>query len=137
MRLFHSPRYFADLGAHIIAVLFIVAGILLATGGSIERLSGLNVQLQNALIAVDRLYQVLDLELEQVGAGKKVKFEGAHQGIDLHDVAFRYGCRANVLEKLNMTIPAGKTVAVTRGAIEDQELTKVAPAGTAQPTVMP
>src|SRR5947208_9894484 len=64
------------------------------------------------MVAVDRLYQVLDLEMEEVGAGKKVPFQGVRRAVELQEVSFRYGCRANVLEKMNLSIPAGKTVAV-------------------------
>ena len=55
----------------------------------------------------DRLYQVLDLEVERRGDGKEVTLQGVSRGIDLHDVSFRYGSRANVLEKVNLRIPAG------------------------------
>ena len=32
--------------------------------------------------------------------------------IELRDVSFKYGCRTQVLDKLNLSIPAGKIVAV-------------------------
>ena len=38
-------------------------------------------------------------------------FTGVHQAIELREVSFRYGYRANVLEKVNLRIPAGQTVA--------------------------
>jgi ATP-binding cassette subfamily B protein len=71
-----------------------------------------NLKLQDALVAVDRLYQVLDLEAEQAGADRKATFEGVRGAVELRDVSFKYGCRANVLEKVNLCIPAGKTVAI-------------------------
>jgi ABC-type multidrug transport system fused ATPase/permease subunit len=61
---------------------------------------------------VDRLYQVLDIELEQPGADKKLAFAGVKDAIELHDVGFKYGCRPPVLEGLNLRIPAGRIVAV-------------------------
>ena len=78
----------------------------------LERLASVNLKLQDALVAVDRLYQVLDLEVEPLGDRQKVTFEGVREAIELQDVSFRYGCRANVLEKVNLRIPAGKTVAI-------------------------
>lgn len=75
-------------------------------------LASVNLQLQDALVAVDRLYQVLDVELEQPGAEKKLVFGGIKNAIELKDVCFKYGCRTPVLEKLNLIIPAGKTVAI-------------------------
>lgn len=78
----------------------------------LERLAFINLHLQEALVAVDRLYQVLDIEAEKVGDRRQVAFRGVQTALELHDVSFRYGCRANVLDKINLRIPAGKTVAV-------------------------
>ena len=76
------------------------------------QLASVNFQMQDALVAVDRLYQVLDMELEQPGAEKKLAFDGIGDAIELRDVNFKYGCRTPVLEKLNLRIPAGKVVAI-------------------------
>ena len=78
----------------------------------LQRLAAVNLKLQDALVAVDRLYQVLDLEAEQLGAGKKSAFAGVGEAIELKEVYFRYGCRANVLEKVSLRIRAGQTVAI-------------------------
>ena len=78
----------------------------------LSRLASVNFQIQDALVAVDRLYQVLDIELEQPTAEKKLDFDGVTNAIELQDVSFKYGCRTQVLDKLNLRIPAGKTVAV-------------------------
>jgi ATP-binding cassette subfamily B protein len=80
--------------------------------GPLERLASVNLKLQDALVAVDRLYQVLDLEAEPVGDSGRVRFAGVREAIELRGVAFGYGCRAPVLEGLDLHIPAGKTVAV-------------------------
>jgi ATP-binding cassette subfamily B protein len=80
--------------------------------GPLERLASVNMELQDAMVAVDRLYQVMDIEAEQHDDRRKVSFAGLEQGIELRNVNFRYGCRDDVLVSLNLTIPAGKTVAV-------------------------
>ena len=80
--------------------------------GPLERLASVNLKLQDALVAVDRLYQILDLEPEPTGRADKASFEAVRQAIEVREVTFRYGCRANVLDKLSLSIPAGKTVAV-------------------------
>jgi ABC-type bacteriocin/lantibiotic exporter with double-glycine peptidase domain len=80
--------------------------------GPLERLASVNMELQDAMVAVDRLYQVMDIEAEQHDDRRKVAFDGLAQGIELRDVNFRYGCRDDVLVSLNLTIPAGQTVAV-------------------------
>jgi ABC-type bacteriocin transporter len=78
----------------------------------LERLAGLNLKIQDALVAVDRLYQVLDLPTEPLGEANKARLEAIREGIWFRDISFHYGCRANVLEGLKLYIPAGRTVAV-------------------------
>jgi ATP-binding cassette, subfamily C, bacteriocin exporter len=78
----------------------------------LARLASVNVQIQDGLAAVDRLYQVLDLELEPMGSGDKVEFQSVSDAIELKDASFKYGCRSNVLEEVNLRIPSGKTVAI-------------------------
>ena len=80
--------------------------------GPLERLASVNLKVQEALVAVDRLYQILDLEAEAVGDHRRVTFTGVRVALELQDVSFRYGYRANVLEKVSLRIPAGQTVAV-------------------------
>ena len=70
------------------------------------------IALQEALVAVDRLYQILDLEAEQCGPMRKLPFTGIRQAIELREVSFRYGYRANVLEQVTLRLPAGQTVAI-------------------------
>jgi ATP-binding cassette subfamily B protein len=76
------------------------------------RLASLNLQLQDALVAIDRLYQVLDVAPEQSDGKSRVAFHGVRKAIDLRDVSFSYGCRGNVLEHLDLRIPAGAKVAI-------------------------
>ena len=78
----------------------------------LDRLASVNLKLQEALVAVDRLYQMLDLEVEPLSDTRKVQFAGVRTALELQEVGFRYGCRSNVLEKVNLRIPAGKTVAI-------------------------
>src|SRR5262249_50006158 len=99
-------------GALTIGQLMFFNSLLTYLLGPIERLAGVNVQLQEVLVAVDRLHQVLDNDVEQAGADKKVAFTGVQQALELREVSFRYGCRANVLEKVSLRIPAGRTVAL-------------------------
>jgi ATP-binding cassette subfamily B protein len=80
--------------------------------GPLERLASVNLKLQDALVAVDRLYQILDIEGEALNSPRKMAFPGGRLGLELQQVCFRYGCRANVLEDVNLRIPAGQTVAI-------------------------
>jgi HlyB family type I secretion system ABC transporter len=77
----------------------------------LERLAGVTQQIQDALVAIDRLYQVLDLAGEDHDP-RKARFTGIAKGLELRDVSFRYGCRDNVLKGVNLTVPAGATVAI-------------------------
>lgn len=77
----------------------------------LNRLSAVNLKLQDALVAVDRLYQILDLELEQ-GGKQRAQCAGVRDAIELRDVTFGYGSRGNVLDQVSLKIPAGKTVAI-------------------------
>lgn len=80
--------------------------------GPLERLASVNLDLQDALVAVDRLYQVLDVQPESQSDSGQVQLKGIQQGIQLQQVGFRYGCRADILRSVDLQIPAGKTVAV-------------------------
>jgi ATP-binding cassette subfamily B protein len=80
--------------------------------GPLERLSSVNLQLQDALVAVDRLYQVLDVEAEVRNGKRHVKFTGIDQAIELRGVTFKYGCRQNILENVSLRIHTGQTVAI-------------------------
>lgn len=71
-----------------------------------------NQTIQDALIAADRLFQIMDLECEQDDTEKVTLTSEMIGDITFHDVAFRYGSRKQVFESLNLTIPKGKTTAV-------------------------
>ncbi|PYS52866.1 MAG: peptide cleavage/export ABC transporter, partial [Acidobacteria bacterium] len=81
--------------------------------GPIERLSNANQAIQDAIIAADRLGEVLELEPEfqkQRSSALDVRITGA---IEFQDVTFRYGSRAPVFTKLNLQIQAGESVGIT------------------------
>jgi ATP-binding cassette subfamily B protein len=80
--------------------------------GPLERLAGVNLQIQDAMVAIDRLYQVMDLEVEQSVQVRKATFAGVREAIRLENVSFTYGCRGQVLEKIDLHIPVGATVAI-------------------------
>ena len=80
--------------------------------GHLERLASVNLKLQEALMAVDRLYQILDLEVEPLGERQQATFVGVRQTIELHNVSFQYGCRAKVLDQVSLRIPTGQIVAI-------------------------
>ncbi len=70
-----------------------------------------NKQIQNALIAADRLFEILDLEREE--DEQKIKLIKENMGdIVFSNVLFRYGSRVEVFKDFNLEIPAGKITAI-------------------------
>jgi ATP-binding cassette, subfamily C, bacteriocin exporter len=71
-----------------------------------------NQTIQDALIAADRLFQIMDLEQEQDQEGKlELKTEMVGD-ISFQQVSFRYGTRAQVFSDFSLNIEKGKTTAV-------------------------
>jgi len=80
--------------------------------GPVARLASVNLSIQEAFIAIDRLYEIMDLEAEQLDDEGKQRFEGIREVIELEHVSFQYCCRGTVLDDVNMRIPAGSRVAI-------------------------
>jgi HlyB family type I secretion system ABC transporter len=80
--------------------------------GPLERLASVNLAIQDALVAVDRLYQVMDLDLEQPADTRRAQLAPLRDGIELRDIGFQYSSRSKVLDQVQLAIPAGKTVAI-------------------------
>jgi len=79
--------------------------------GPVATLIGFNQTMQDALIASDRLFEIMDLEKEETG--ELIELECKNMGnIVFDDVAFRYGTRTLVFENLDLTIPLGKVTAI-------------------------
>ncbi len=79
--------------------------------GPVIALIGMNVTIQDAMIASDRLFELMDLEREDVT--NKIELKKDMIGdIVFADVSFRYGSRKKVFEGLNLTLPQGKVSAI-------------------------
>jgi|JI10StandDraft_1071094.scaffolds.fasta_scaffold08067_7 ATP-binding cassette, subfamily C, bacteriocin exporter len=77
----------------------------------VSSLIGMNKIIQNAVIAADRLFEIMDLEREK--DENKIKLTSDMIGdVSFKDVNFRYGSRVTVFEKLNLVIPKGKVTAI-------------------------
>lgn len=77
----------------------------------VASLIGANREIQNAWIAADRLFEIMDLEVEH--SDKSMPLNRDNLGdIQFKNVSFRYGTRKDVFETLNLTIPCGKITAV-------------------------
>jgi len=72
-----------------------------------------NQTIQDALIATDRLFQIMDLDREEDEGERKQKLLRSNVGdITLDQVSFRYGSRKQVFTNLSLTISKGKTTAI-------------------------
>jgi ABC-type bacteriocin transporter len=79
--------------------------------GPIASLIGANKSIQNALIAADRLFEIMDLEREKVD--NKVQMGEELVGdIIFEQVNFSYGSRVQVFSELNMQIKKGEMTAI-------------------------
>ncbi|MEM6735540.1 MAG: peptidase domain-containing ABC transporter [Bacteroidota bacterium] len=79
--------------------------------GPVMSLIGANKTIQDALIASDRLFELMDLEKES--SENEVKLSKNKLGdICLKEVSFRYGSRITVFEDLSITFPYGRVSAI-------------------------
>lgn len=79
----------------------------------VASLIGVNKTIQNALIAADRLFEIMDLESESDNGKEKIAFTPQLNGTIIFDsISFRYGTRTEVFKDFTLTIPKGKVTAV-------------------------
>jgi ATP-binding cassette subfamily B protein len=86
-------------------------------------LIGANKTIQNALIAADRLFEIMDLEREDSASPVTERSRSvSHRAVELtpqnigdirfEDVSFSYGTRVDVFENFSLTIKKGKLTAI-------------------------
>ena len=80
--------------------------------GPASALIGANKQIQDALIAADRLFEIIDLETEQQ-KNTAIQFN-RNQIANIHfkNIYFRYGTRSVVFEGFNLEIIKGQSTAI-------------------------
>jgi ATP-binding cassette subfamily B protein len=79
--------------------------------GPVGRLVGVNRAAQDALIAADRLFEIMDLERED--AAPRIDLAGAAEGgVRFERLSARYGARGRVLHEVTFDAPAGALTAV-------------------------
>ena len=78
----------------------------------VKNLINLQPQMQTAVVAADRLGEILDLEAEKTEREyRKMAPESIAGDIEIKDLNFRYGTRKLVLEDINLKIEKGQKVA--------------------------
>ncbi len=79
----------------------------------IRKLSGSNNQIQQALAAAERVFNVLDLKTEQDAEQGQLELPRIAQSVTFDDVTFHYESQSvPALNDINMTIHAGEMVAL-------------------------
>lgn len=79
--------------------------------GPVSSFVGMNKTVQDAIIASDRLFEIMDMEQEN----EDHKFELSNSNIGnirFMDVSFRYGSRVMVFDNLNLEIPSQKLTGI-------------------------
>lgn len=80
--------------------------------GPAASLIGANRNIQDALIASDRLFEIIDLEVEEAEENKVELTTELVGDIVFENVTFRYGTRALVFQHLHLRIEKGKSTAI-------------------------
>lgn len=79
----------------------------------IKNIVNLQQTIQTAVVASDRLGEILDLEIEKTAKEeKKIKPLSLMGDIAINDVSFRYGTRKLVLDHFSMEIKKGEKIAI-------------------------
>lgn len=79
----------------------------------VKNLINLQPTMQTAIVAAERLAEILDLELEKTqNESRTLAPESLNLPIRIENLDFRYGTRRLVLENINMTINAGEKIAL-------------------------
>jgi ABC-type bacteriocin transporter len=78
----------------------------------VQALIGMNKNMQDALIAADRLFEIIDLEVEKT-EGRHYELSAIPPGnIEFSNVHFRYGSRTKVFEGLELSIEMNQVTAI-------------------------
>jgi ATP-binding cassette, subfamily C, bacteriocin exporter len=92
-------------------VLFSFYSIIGYFTSPVEQLIGANKTIQNAMIAADRLFEIMDLQREE--EENKIEFTTELNGdIQFDKISFSYGTRTTVFHDFSLNIPKGKVTAV-------------------------
>lgn len=78
----------------------------------VQALIGANKTMQDALIAADRLFEIIDLETEKIHPGIKKPADAPEGNLEFRNVHFRYGLRNKIFSGLNLVIPRHRITAI-------------------------
>ena len=78
----------------------------------LKSLINFRVQLQTAMVSAERVYEIIDMRPAIVDAKDAVDLVNVKGNIEFKDVCFEYETGKPILKHINISIPAGKTVAL-------------------------
>ena len=81
--------------------------------GPTSRLININIEIQKALIAFDRVKELFDLDSEQI---KEIKNFSNIENVSFNNVYFNYKENERLIDKLNFKINKGEKVAIVGGS---------------------
>ena len=87
-------------------------GVMLWVIGPIKNLIKVNSTLQQSLAAARRVFMVIDGEREERKEDGRRDITGLHEALVYEHVGFRYRTGQPVLEDIDLTVPAGASLAV-------------------------
>jgi subfamily B ATP-binding cassette protein MsbA len=93
-------------------VFFVSIGSILQVIRPIKRMANVQTIIQQALVANERIYEVLDTKPTVVEKPQAKEFVTLQQKIELEHVDFSYDHLHNVLQEINLTIKKGELVAI-------------------------
>ena len=78
----------------------------------LKSLINFRVQLQTAMVSAERVYDIIDTKPSIMDAENAIDLTNIKGDIEFKDVCFEYEPGKPILKNINMTIPAGKTIAL-------------------------
>lgn len=113
LTLFWLGSYYVIENKISLGVLFSFYALLGYFNQPISTLIKMNSTIQNALIAADRLFEIMDIEREEENHSKQNVIIKDINRIRLQEISFRYGSRKDVFQGLNLEIKKGKITVLT------------------------
>lgn len=86
--------------------------LLITISGPIKSLSKLSSTIQKALAAADRIFEIIDLEVDIKEQEDAIELESAEGTVEFKDVWFSYNEGEMVLKEVNLTANPGEVVAL-------------------------
>lgn len=92
--------------------LLIFFGLLIGASDPLRKLSGVSVLIYHGVVASNLLYGILNTKPILAEPEQPTALPGRHHKLSLNDVTFQYHPSQPVLQKVQLEVPFGKTIAI-------------------------